>query len=246
MLGQRRGMVSFVWGRSPQEAFNNPYEHEANEQFALESKKVLEKFFEILMKKNMCFEKSNTSLEKAEWMLLTDSVDALIEAIVNLDGKKHRITARLFRDVVENIDLLEFFRGNTEKSRERLAKWFGGGFIPHRESREYLLETDGEKARKQRAKYYQELSSFTHRTYGALCDSYSLGQGEMFVYDTLHESRMLVLPNTTSAYYAVIGDLIIQVSKSFSLSNFITKNELNGCWEAVLKDKSVPRRFVEY
>ncbi|TVU63125.1 hypothetical protein FQP88_09695 [Vibrio atlanticus] len=238
-------MASFVWGRSPQEAFKNPYEWGANEQFALESKALLDGFFDILMKKNMSFKKSDTSLEKAEWMLLTDSVDALIEAILNLDSKKHRITARLFRDVIENIDLLTFFRSETTKSKNNLAKWFSGEFISHSISREHLLKTDGEEARAERVKYYRALSSFTHRTYGALCDSYSLGRGDMLVHDTITESRFMVLPCTLSSYYAVIADLTIQLSKSLSLSGFITEDELGDCWMTVFKEKSVPRRFVQ-
>jgi hypothetical protein len=238
-------MASFVWGRSPQEAFKNPYEWGANAQFALESKSLLDRFFETLMKKNMSFKKTDTSLKMAEWMLLTDSVDALIEAILNLDSKKHRISARLFRDVIENIDLLTFFRSETTKSKNKLTKWFNGEFISHSISREHLLKTDGEEARAERAKYYRELSSFTHRTYGALCDSYSLGRGEMLVHDTITESRIMVLPCTLSSYYAVIADLIIQLSKLLSLSGFITETELGDCWMAVFQEESVPRRFVQ-
>lgn len=237
-------MASFVWGRSPQEAFDNPYEWEANSQFAEEAKGLLSSFFTVLMKKNMCFKKSDKSLEKAEWMLLTDSTDALIEALSNLGSKKHRITARLFRDVVENLDLLTFFRSNNSKAREKMDEWFSGEFIPHKVSREYLKEIDGESARKERAKYYQELSAFTHRTYSALCDSYSLGKGEMLVYDTITESRMMVLPNTLSAYYAVLGDLLIQLSRSLGFSNLISQQELAELWGRVLKVQSVPRRFV--
>lgn len=238
-------MASFVWGRSPQEAFNNPYEWAANAQFAKEANGLLNSFFGVLMKKNMCFEKSNRSLEKAEWMLLTDSTDALIEALSNLESKKHRITARLFRDVVENLDLLTFFRSNTPKATQKMNDWFNGEFVPHKISREYLKETDGESAREERAKYYRELSSFTHRTYPALCDSYSLGKGEMLVYDTITESRMMVLPNTLSAYYAVLGDLLIQLSKSLGLSNLISQSDLAAFWKIVFKVKSVPRRFVQ-
>jgi hypothetical protein len=238
-------MASFVWGRSPQEAFNNPYEWDANAQFAKEAKGLVNSFFEVLMKKNMCFEKSNKSLEKAEWMLLTDTSDALIEALDNLENKKHRITARLFRDVVENLDLLTFFRSNDFKANEKLEEWFKGEFIPHKISREYLKKTDGENARKERAKYYRELSAFTHRTYSALCDSYSLGKGEMLVYDTITESRMMVLPNTLSAYYAVLGDLLIQLSNSLSQSKLISNTELEVLWVEVFKVKSAPRRFVQ-
>ena len=237
-------MASFVWGRSPQEAFKNPYEWEANAQFLKEANGLANSFFRVLMRKNMCFEKSNVSLEKAEWMLLTDSTDALIEALENIENKKHRITARLFRDVVESLDLLSFFRSDTPKANKKLSEWYNGDFIPHRISREYMLETDGELARKERAKYYQELSAFTHRTYGALCDSYSLGRGEMLVHDTLRDSRMLVLPQTLSAYYAVLADLLIQLSKSISLSQLISETELENFWCEVLHEQSAPRRFV--
>lgn len=238
-------MASFVWGRCPEEAYKNPYEHEANRQFATEAKEILDKFFKILMQKNMCFEKMDTSLAKAEWMLLTDSTDALIEALNLLEDKRHRITARLFRDVVENIDLLVFFHSNTSNAKKYLAKWFNREYIPHKIAREYLKSVDGEGARKQRAKYYGDLSAFTHRSYGALLKSYSLGCDDKMVFDTEFESRNRVLPNTTSAYYAAIGYLILQLSKALILSGLISIAESEKCWANAIQNKSVPRRFVE-
>ncbi|MDE1236837.1 hypothetical protein [Vibrio aestuarianus] len=238
-------MASFVWGRDPQEAYRNPYEWDANRQFSIEARTILENFFADLMKKNMCFEKSETSLNKAEWMLLTDATDSLIEALENLDKSRHRITSRLFRDVIENLDLLTYFRAETHQSQKDLRKWFKGEFIPHRVSREYMRETDGESARKQRAKYYQDLSAFTHRTYKALCDSYALGQGDKLVYDTVTESRMMVLPQTLSAYYCVLSDLIIQLSTSLQQSEFVSTEQLASYWSEVVETGSVPRRFVQ-
>ncbi|MCC4853151.1 hypothetical protein, partial [Vibrio lentus] len=119
-------MASFVWGRSPQEAHRNPYEWDANRQFSKEAGVLLKKFFSVLIQKNMCFGKHENSLTKAEWMLLIDSTDALIEALENLESKKHRITARLFRDVVENLDLLTFFRSETQKAQKSLENWYQG------------------------------------------------------------------------------------------------------------------------
>ncbi|WP_216612389.1 hypothetical protein [Vibrio sp. RE86] len=238
-------MASFVWGRDPQEAYRNPYEWDANKQFSIEARAILDRFFAVLMNKDICFEKSETSFNKAEWMLLTDATDSLIEALENLDKSKHRITSRLFRDVVENLDLLTYFRAETHQSQKDLRKWFKGEFIPHRVSREHLRETDGESARKQRAKYYQELSAFTHRTYKALCDSYTLGQGNKLVYDTDAVSRMMVPPQTLSAYYCVLSDLIIHLSNSLQQSELITKEQLASYWLAVVETDSVPRRFVQ-
>ena len=67
----------------------------------------------------------------------------------------------------------------------------------------------------------------------------------MLVHDTITTSRLMVLPCTLSSYYAVIADLIIQLSSSLSLSGFITEDELGECWITVFKEKSVPRRFVQ-
>lgn len=238
-------MASFVWGRHPQEAYRNPYEHEANQQFSEEATRIVEKMLAILMEKNMFFPKLDRSLGKAEWMLLTDALDALKESIVLLDEKRHRLASRLFRDIVESIDLVEFFQSESAKSKSCLSKWFDGEFIPHRTSREFILQLEGEEARKKRAKYYQELSGFTHRTYGSLCDSYVLGRGELMVHDLHSASRLLVLPQTTSAYYAVISDLIINVSQVLATSSLASKEFIKECWAEIIEFPSVPRRFYQ-
>jgi hypothetical protein len=65
------------------------------------------------------------------------------------------------------------------------------------------------------------------------------------VYNTKTEPRLLILVNTLSADYALAADLIIQLSKSMSLSGFISEGELGDCGMYVFKEKSVPRRFVQ-
>ncbi len=242
-------MASFIWGRNPNVAYKNPYEHEANRQFISEAKQILDSYFKVLMKQNFKFENSDTSLEKAEWMLLMDSVDALFEAISFLEIKKHRITGRLFRDVIENLDLVDSFHSNTDKSQRKLAKWFEGNFIPHRESRDFIEEKEGKNAKKSRAKLFENLSQFTHRTYIALKQSYSLGAEDKIVYDTEvlgSNDKFLTLPQTISEYLAIIAFLIIEFTKILGRCQFITKDELDECWKGIMDSKSVKQRFVEY
>lgn len=45
-------MTSFIWGRPPQEAYENPYEYEAQEQFSREASVVTSELFAYLMKRN--------------------------------------------------------------------------------------------------------------------------------------------------------------------------------------------------
>lgn len=243
-------MASIVWGRNPQEAFRNPYEHEVNMDFSVEARTLLESFLKDLMKKNLVFTKQDTSLAKAEWMLLTDSVDGLIEALELLDNKRHRVSARIFRDVLENLDLVSLFRSDTDKSKQYRMRWFEGEFISHSTSRAFLKETMGEEARKNSADYYKVLSQFTHRTYNALCDSYVIGKGEKIAYDThtidsLSNPRILVLPQTTSAYYTVIADLTIVLSKSLIQSELISNEIISQYWNKILETPQTPRRFIE-
>lgn len=221
-------MASFVWGRNPQEAFDNPYEYDANEQFSEEARSILKAMFTLLIAKNRQFTRIDSSLEKAEWILLLDSVDSLQESLHFLEEKSHRISSRLFRDVVENVDLVAFFQSDSEKSNTYLAKWHSGEFVPHRISREYILETEGKEARKQRAEYYKQLSSFTHRTYKALCDSFVLGSEDRLVHDIEHESKLLVLPQVISSYYTVLADLILGVNQVLANSKYYNSDSLKN------------------
>lgn len=237
-------MASFVWGRDPQEAFDNPYEYEAQEQFEREAKAFLLKMFELLNSYNMKFSRDDVGLTKATWMLLVDLIDSLYECLALIEEKRHRIAARLFRDVVETMDLLKLFHCGTDKASGELEKWYKNEVISHGEARKILKDTEGESSALARRDYYRQLSKFTHRTYRALSDSYVLGAGNMLVHDSHSPSKPLVLPQTISAYYAVLGDLIIQVSKIASLGGLIEESYINEAWSIVLGEESVPRRFV--
>ncbi|MFK7692327.1 hypothetical protein [Paenibacillus sp. HJGM_3] len=45
-------MTSFIWGRSPNEAYENPYEYEAQNQFQREAEVLAKELFTFLMKRN--------------------------------------------------------------------------------------------------------------------------------------------------------------------------------------------------
>ncbi len=188
-------MASFVWGRDPQEAFDNPYEYDAQEQFVREASAFLKIIFEKLHEHNRKFHRDDTSLIKAIWMLDLDMIDSLQECLDLLVAKRHRIASRLFRDVVESLDLLKLFNSGTDRSEKLLLEWYKNEVISHGEARNYLKEVDGENASKNRRDYYRQLSKFTHRTYRALTDSYILAKDDLLVHDSIHLSKSLILPH---------------------------------------------------
>ncbi|TLD43700.1 MAG: hypothetical protein FAZ92_04019 [Accumulibacter sp.] len=236
-------MASIVWGRHPQEAYDNPYEYEAQEQFLREATALLDDLNIRLDRHTMEFHKNDVSLAKATWMLALDLVDSLLECAKLLGEKRHRAAARLFRDSVETIDLLRVLNSNTPRSAKALEQWYRNESIPHRESRKYLEETEGPEAAKRRRDFYDELSKFTHRTYRALADSYSLGQGDMMVHDS-HSMSVLVLPQTIAAYLAVLADLIQQAAGCLSEVGALPEQEVTYAWLTSLETHTVPRRFA--
>jgi hypothetical protein len=236
-------MTSIVWGRHPQEAYDNPYEYEAQDQFVREAKALLSQLQVALDHFTMEYHKDDRSLEKATWMLAVDLNDALLESIQLLEEKRHRIAFRLFRDAVETIDLLQVLHSKTPRAEKTLKLWYKDETIPHKESRMYIEECKGKNAAFERRDYYAQLSKFTHRTYRALLKSYSLGRDDMLVHDS-RSMRILVLPQTIASGLAVLADLIIQATECLGKCGALTPEEVSNAWLVALELHVVPRRFA--
>ena len=161
-------MASLVWGRDPQEAYDNPYEHEAQDQFLREARKLLDQWQVALDQFTMRFHRDDKSLDKATWMLALDLNDTLLECVLLFIDKHHRIAFRLFRDAVETIDLLLFLHSGEPQAANTLKQWYENEVIPHRKSRDFIRMNAGELTADTRRKYHRQPSEYTHRTYRAL------------------------------------------------------------------------------
>jgi hypothetical protein len=202
-------MPSIVWNRDPEEAYQNPYNYSAQEQFAREARRLLDSLAVGYEKYQMTFHRDDRSLKKAVWMLQMDALDSLSHCLDMIELMRHRIAGRLFRDVVETLDLAAYFSSDSDKSRANLEKWFDDKIILHRVYRDYIQKTIGAGAAKERAEFYSQLSKFSHRSYRALQKGYSRGAGDMMVYEGYHET-MNVLPHTIAAYYSILAGLILE------------------------------------
>lgn len=236
-------MPSLVWGRDPEDAFQNPYEYEAQIQFVREASNTLLSLNALLATYTMQFHRDDTSLEKASWMLALDLVDSLHESLKLLEERRHRIAFRLFRDAVETIDLLKVLHANNQQAVESLSSWYKDITPGHIKSRKYIEETLGKDAAAEREKYYKQVSKFTHRTYRALLDGFSLGSGNMMVHDSHSKSGILVLPHTIALGHAVLADLIIQAILCLSKCSILKSEEVISAFLTSLETKTIPRRF---
>ncbi len=189
-------MPSLVWGRDPQEAYENPYDYGIQDQ---------------------SFGRDDRSVEKAIWMLQIDALDSLRDCLKALVRKNHRVAGKLFRDIIETLDLAAYFASRSDQSAKNLEKWYADEIIPHRVYREFIKLTEGDQSFDEKRRLYSNLSRFTHRSYRAICDGYTLGSNNRLVHDAVtvtfsergeEAEQLLVTPHVIAAYLANLAELI--------------------------------------
>jgi hypothetical protein len=245
-------MPSQVWGRDPQEAFEEPYEYEIQEQFAREAGALLARLYRVLNSDRFRYPVADQSPAKAVWLLAMDALDSLRDCLTALGRKEHRIAGKLFRDVMESMDLAAYFHSGTPKSTSAIQQWYTDEIVPHREYREYVKQTEDAEAAKHLAKHYASLSRFTHRSYRAILEGYSRGRGDWLVHDRTGElygnadssATFLVLPQTIASYYAVLANLVLDYSSELSELGLVSQEELQANFNAILEPGTIPRRFL--
>src|SRR6187551_3281097 len=131
-------MPSFVWDRDTEDAWNEPYEYGGQEQFHREAEKVLTLLKAHYAEKNMYFDRDEETLDKALWLMQTDVLEALVDALKLTEEKRHRIASRLFRDAVETMDISAYFYLAGEKAKKDLENWYKNEVIPHRTFRNFI------------------------------------------------------------------------------------------------------------
>jgi hypothetical protein len=239
-------MTNFVWDRDPEEAYANPYEYEAQEQFAREAASLLNKYHKYISSNSKRYHRDDTSKEKAIWMLHVDALDALRDCLDLINEKKHRLACRLFRDVIETLDIAAYFSSASAESNSNLIKWFKNEIISHSKYRDFIKKTKGESEAEGLKENYKSLSKFTHRSYRALANSYILGAEDCLVYDGHRDSNILVLPHTISAYYAILANLIKLFSREVVQRGTFPEEINRKYWSESLEVETIQRRFVPH
>lgn len=247
-------MPNQVWGRDPQEAYENPYEYGVQEQFVREATKILNELYKLLQSRVLRFTVQQQTVEKAVWLLHVDALDSLRDSLQALQRKNHRVAAKMFRDIIETLDLAQYFRSGTPSSKFDLVKWYKDEIIPHKKSRKHVKKTSGEEIADRKAKQYSSLSRFSHRSYRAILDGYSVGAGDRLVHDkygfTLSESQeasdILVLPQTIAAYFAYLAELIMVFTDELRSTGAVSEEQIKTVLDSCLEGETLERRFVPH
>lgn len=245
-------MPSIVWGRDSQEAFENPYEYTAQDQFVREAAALLRAIYRLLNCERHHYHRDDRSQSKAVWLLHMDALDGLFDSLENLTAKRPRVAALIFRAIEESLDLATLLASGSPAATTLLGRWFDNEVVPHRDYRQYLQEVEGPEAAKERAARYHSLSKFTHRTYRAITDTYSLGAGDRLVHERTailysnspDSATTLVLPHTMAAYYSVLASLILVFTEQLDIHQLVASTDLEKAILSSLEEDTVPRRFM--
>lgn len=245
-------MPSQVWGRDPREAFESPYEYAVQEQFVREAKALFKQSYLLLAADSHSYVTTDTSKEKAVWLLHMDALDSLRDALDALERKRHRVAGKLFRSVMESLDLAAYFHSGSPDSVTDLAKWYADEVVLHGRYREHVRKTDGPAAAALKRDQHRGLSKFVHRSYRAILDGYSLGGEERLVHDGLgarfgdHKDAdtMLVLPQTIASYHASLADLVLVFLSETVRRGTASKADVSAALESSMEKETVKRRFM--
>ncbi len=227
-------MSSKLWTQSIEDTVAHPYDYESQQGFLKEARVLLDQIYGAFDRYQLKFHIDDRSVKKAVWMLQIDALDTLRDCIDLLDRKKHRIVGKMFRDVIETLDLAALFWHQGDNNRTDLQKWYNDEIIPHKRYREFLKSHCGPEASNRRRDFYKGLSQWTHHTYYTLKNSYSLSAGNMLVYDS--HSEILILPHTISQYMWMVSELIKLFIGEVRRTGLIAEDDLRSAWHEATKE----------
>jgi len=245
-------MASLVWNRDPHEAFDNPYEYPAQEQFHREAASLIERLYRLLAHHHRHrYTRDERTVEKAIWLLHLDALGSLGDALATLRDHRHRSVPHLLRSSEETLDLASVFTTRTKESNALLDDWYQNKVISHRTSRRYLEAHDAPAVTADRQARYTALSRFTHRTYRSIMEGYGAGVDHIFhdgsgMYQDPDSNRAAGLPQTIAAYSAALATHITHLVQTIVQHGTVTKEEANQAHQESMEADPAPRRFFPH
>jgi hypothetical protein len=244
-------MPSFIWRRNPKEAFDNPYEYDAQKQFDREATQLLKTLYDHLAHpRERRYYIDERTPEKAIWLLHLDALGSIADAHDNLQRGRHRAVPHLSRSSQETLNVAAVFSTRTTASAALLEEWFNGAVMTPKKYVKLVPHAtpDGPVRHKHR---YDNLSGYTHRTYHAIKEGYCLASDGHIFHDQSGMSFQYppqaggasALPHTISVYYTLIASDIWFLADEFVARGSLAQEQLDQAFKESLEEGTVPRRF---
>lgn len=210
-----------IWNKESAEvAFTKGFTLEEIEIFNIECESFLKKLLEesFSMKNDFCNDIND--LKKATWLILNDIISSNYDCLQNLKIGNIRMASRVFRDNMENMNLVEFL--NESEKPKYLTDWYKDEILSHSDYRNWLKKTDEHLSTLTRD-VYRIYSKYAHRTYHSILESYSLSKDKKLEYKYCIDKNNPKDLKLLSEYYShlsyFINNSVLKYEKYKLISN---------------------------
>lgn len=169
-------MRSEIWDDKTAKPFTVGYDLQHIKLFDEQCEKFLRSFlFEnSLIDQN--FELDSNNLQKANFLILNEITSALYDCLYQIKDGNIRIASRIFRDVLENMHILELF--NIGDNKSYLVKWYDNEVISHSNYRDWIKKKDADLSELNRV-VYRLYSKYAHRTFKPIMENFDIIDGRL-------------------------------------------------------------------
>lgn len=213
-----------IWNKESAEiAFTIGYKIQEIEIFNIECETFLKALLEeSFFLKNDFFNDIN-DLKKATWLILNDIISSNYDCLQNLKVGNIRMASRVFRDNMENMNIVEFL--NESGKSKYLNDWYKDEILAHKDYREWLKQTDEDLSILTRD-VYRIYSKYAHRTYHSILESYSLTEDKKLEYKHFTDKNKPEDLKLLSEYYSHLAYFVNNTVLKYEKYELISKSKL--------------------
>lgn len=164
-------MKSTIWKIDFIEAYKNGYSKSEIDLFITEAELLLRQLINHFKSLNGKYSADNKNKNLLVYLILSELIHSLYDAVLAIQNGNVRMTSRVFREVMECRDIIKLV--HSDNGEKYVDKWFKDEYIPHSDFRK-TLENDQNGLKDLTRDIYQKYSKYTHRSYSAIIDSFTL------------------------------------------------------------------------
>jgi hypothetical protein len=231
--------MAMLWHLSVQQAISKILKARLDKDVVKQASELLEGFRALLRMHNLRFSTKSTASRKAIWLLLSDALGSLRDAVHAIETKRYRIAATLFRTADETMALAAYFSSGTSKSEKDLHRWYQNMVIKQERVRQWLEASESHEAAMASKKNYRILSRLAHRTYLSIMHGAALAPKSRLALVDFIDNRPITPIKTLAEYCGVLIWLISRFSDELIRTSMASSKAVRRVWIDVLADEAL-------
>lgn len=169
-------MKSKIWKADFIEAYQVGYSRKDIDSFIAEAKLLLRQLINHFKTLNGKYTSDKKDKNLLVYLIINELINSLYDAVLALQNGNIRLTSRVFREVMECRDIIKLV--HSENGEKYVDKWFKDEYIPHSDFRK-TLGNNNNGLKDLTRDIYQTYSKYTHRSYSAIIDSFTIDNDKL-------------------------------------------------------------------